>query len=66
MTKLKAFADNKLNIAKMTISFVNTVENSAGKGENAVLVTSIFSFSHSVSQTLLFKVAKTLDCVVKS
>ena len=27
MTKLKAFADDKLNIAKMTISLFNRVEN---------------------------------------
>ena len=33
--KLKAFADDKLNIAKMTISFFNRIENTVGKGENA-------------------------------
>ena len=35
MTKLKAFADNKLNIDKMTISLLNRVENTEWKGENA-------------------------------
>ena len=35
MTKLKAFADNKLNFAKMEISFCDRVENTIGKGENA-------------------------------
>ena len=35
MTKLKAFADDKLNVAKMTISLYDTVENTMGKGENA-------------------------------
>ena len=35
VTKLKVFADNKLNFAKMTISLFNRVENTVRKGENA-------------------------------
>ena len=35
MTKLKAFADDKCNIAKMTISLCNRLENTVGKEENA-------------------------------
>ena len=35
MTKLKAFADDKLNVAKMKISLIDRVENTVGKGENA-------------------------------
>ena len=35
MTKLKAFADDKLNIDKMTVSVLDRVENTEGKGENA-------------------------------
>ena len=35
MTKSKAFADDKLNIAKMAISPYEGVENTVGKGENA-------------------------------
>ena len=35
MTKLKAFAEDKLNVAKMTISLFNRVENAGGTGENA-------------------------------
>ena len=35
MTKLKAFADEKLSVAKMTISLFKRVENTVGKGENA-------------------------------
>ena len=35
MTKLKAFADNKLNVAKITISLCDRVENTVGKEENA-------------------------------
>ena len=34
-TKLKAFADNKFNIAKMLISLFDGVENIVRKGENA-------------------------------
>ena len=35
MTKLKAFADDKLNIDKMTIFLLDRVENTEGKLENA-------------------------------
>ena len=35
VTKLKAFADDKLNVVKMMISFFLRVENAVGKGENA-------------------------------
>ena len=34
-TKLKAFADKKLNFAKMMISLFDRVENTVGKEENA-------------------------------
>ena len=34
-SKLKAFADDKLNITKMTISLCERVENTVGKEENA-------------------------------
>ena len=35
LTKIKAFADDKLNIGKMTISLLKNGENTVGKGENA-------------------------------
>ena len=35
VTKLKAFADDKINVAQMTISVFDMVDNIAGKGENA-------------------------------
>ena len=63
VTSLKAFADNKSNVAKMTISLFDRVENTVGKGENAN--TSIFSFSHCVFQSFFFRVVKSLDCVVE-
>ena len=34
VTKLKAFIDNKLNDAEMTILLYNRVENAVGKGGN--------------------------------
>ena len=35
LTKLKAFADDNFNVAKMMISVSNRVENIVGKGEFA-------------------------------
>ena len=35
MSKLKVFADDILNVAKMTISLCDRVENTVGKGESA-------------------------------
>ena len=45
VTKLKAFADGKLNVALMAIFLFDRTENTVGKGENAG--------SHSVFQSLL-------------
>ena len=36
LTKFKAFADDKLNVAKVMIYVFDRVENIVGKGENAV------------------------------
>ena len=52
-TKLKAFADDNLNVTKMVISIFDRVENIVGKGE--IACTSNFSFSHNVSKRLLSK-----------
>ena len=35
LTRLKTFAEDKLNIAKTMISLCDRVENTVGKGENA-------------------------------
>ena len=35
VTKLKAFADGKINVAQIMISVFDGVENIVGKGENA-------------------------------
>ena len=50
-TKLKAFADAKLNVTTMIISVSDRVENIVGKGE--IACTSNFSFSHNVFKRLL-------------
>ena len=50
-TKLKAFANDKLNVTKMIISVFDKVENIVGKGE--IACTSNFSFSHDVLKRLL-------------
>ena len=34
-SKFKAFADDKINVSEMMISFSDKVENIVGKGENA-------------------------------
>ena len=64
---LKAFADDKLNVAKMKIFLVDRVENTEGKGENAgyqhfLLFQQCFPKPSSRS----FRVVKSRDCVVKS
>ena len=35
VTKLKAFADDKINVAQMMVSVFDRIENTVGKGENA-------------------------------
>ena len=56
MTKSKASADDKYDVAKMTISLYDRGENIGGKGENAGYKhSSIVSFPHSVFQSLLFE-----------
>ena len=34
-SKLKAFADDKIDVVKMMVSLLNRIENTVGKGENA-------------------------------
>ena len=50
-TKLKAFAEDKLNVTKMIVSAIDRVENIVGKGE--IACTSSFSFSQNVFKRLL-------------
>ena len=64
LTQLKVFADNKLNIFKMTISLYNRVENTVGKGENADY--QHFLLFSQFSKAFFFRVVKSRDCLVKS
>ena len=65
VTKLKAFADDKVNVARMMISLDYRVENTVGKGENAGY--QYFSpFPTVFSKVFFFRVIKSWDCVVKS
>ena len=50
LSKLKAFADYKLDLAEKLKTVLERVENIVGKRENAG-----FSFSHNVLKKLLFQ-----------
>ena len=50
-SRLKAFADDSLNVTKMIISVFDRVENIVGNGE--IACTSNFSFSYNVFKRLL-------------
>ena len=60
-SKLKAFADDKLNVTKMVISVLDRVENIVGKGE--IACTSNFSFSHNVFKGFFPRGVKRCHCV---
>ena len=55
--QMKAFAVDILNIAKMMIFLLDKEENTLWEKEK-MLLTSIFSFSHSVFQSYLLKESK--------
>ena len=64
MTKLKAFADDKLNIAETMISLFSSKENS-GKRKKCLLP-AFSPFPTVFSKVFFFRVVKSQDCVVKS
>ena len=65
VTKWKAFADDKINVAQMMISVIDRVENIVGKGKNAGYQHFLL-FPQCFQKSSCFKVIKSLDCVVKS
>ena len=65
-SKLKAFADDKIKLAKMMVFVLDRVESIVGKGEKLMVVDSIFSFPTVFSKGVLLRVIKSRDCVVKS
>ena len=64
MTKLKALADDNLNVAKMTISLCDRNENTGEKKE--CWLSAFSSFPTVFSKAFFFMVVKSRDCVVKS
>ena len=65
VTKFKAFADDKLNVAKMAIFLFDRAENTVGIEENAAYQ-HFFLFPQFFSKVFFFGVVKIQDCVVKS
>ena len=63
MPKLRAFAGDKLDVAKMKISLFDRVENTVGKGENAGY--QYFLLFPEFSKAFLLRVIKSRDCMVK-
>ena len=62
VTELKAFADDKSNVAKMTISLFDKAENTVGKGKKCWLpVPAFYPFPTMFCKALFFRVS-----VVKS
>ena len=65
VTELKAFADEKSNVAKMTISLFDRVENTGKKGENAGYQHFLL-FPQCLSRAIFIRVVKSWDCVVNA
>ena len=63
MTRLKAFADNKLNVAKITISLFDGLENTGKRRKHWLPAFSYFPTEFSKAPFL--RVVRSWDCVVK-
>ena len=73
--KLKAFADNKFNVAKIVIFLLDRFENIGGKGEDAgyqlfliflqVFQNAVSSSSGSIKVWIMWECFKSRDCMVK-
>ena len=64
LSKMKAFADYGMNVAKMMIYLFDRAENIVGKGENAGY--QHFLLFPQFSKGLFLRGVKCRDCVVKS
>ena len=65
LTKLNAFAENKINVTEKLKFVLRRVENIVGQGENAgyqhfLLFPTVFS------KAFLYRVVKSRECVLKS
>ena len=65
MTKLKAFTDDKINVAQIMISVFDWVENTVGKGVKCWIL-AFSSFPTMFAKGFFLRVGKNWDCVVKS
>ena len=65
MSKFKAFADDLLNVAKITISLCDKSRKHFGK-KRKYWLPAFSSFPTVFSKTFFFRVVKSLDCVVES
>ena len=65
VTKLKAFADDKLNVAKIMIFLFDRAENTVGKGENASYQHFLL-FPQCFPKLSCLGVVKSRVCMVKS
>ena len=64
-SKLKAFADDKINVLKMMIFVFDRDENIVGKGENAGYQHFLL-FPQCFHRAFLPRVVRSRDCLVKS
>ena len=64
-SKFKAFADDKIKVAKMMIFVLDGVENIVGKGENAGYWHFII-FPQFFQKASFLVVVKSRDCMVKN
>ena len=62
---MKAFADDKINVAKMMISLSDRVKNIVGKVENAGYQHFVL-FPQCFQKPSLLGVVESQDCVVKN
>ena len=65
MAELKALADDKSKVAKIMISLFGRVENTVGKGDNAVYQHFLL-FQQCFSKPSYFRVIKKSNCAVES
>ena len=64
-SKLKAFADDKINVTEKLKFVLGRIENILGKGENAGYQHFLL-FPKCFQKPPFFRVVKSRDCVVKS
>ena len=64
-SKMKVFADDRINVTEKLKFFFVRIENIVGKGEKTGYQ-HFLSFQQSCEKASCFKVVKSRDCVVKN